>query len=56
MPKAAAIPSARDLATAVRTTKTKLGPGLIAPMNSDPRIAKSMAVVDREPLREGPAG
>src|SRR5262245_17742120 len=41
MPTAAASPSERDLAIAVRATKMKLGPGLMAPRVSAPRSATS---------------
>src|SRR5262245_12756980 len=41
MPSAAARPSARDRAIAVRATRTKLGPGLMAPRVSAPSSAAS---------------
>src|SRR5260370_39487616 len=41
MPSAAAMPSRRDRASDVRTTKTKLGPGLTAPNVSAPRMLRN---------------
>src|SRR5260221_14635518 len=40
MPSAAAMPARRDTASAVRTTRTKLGPGLTTPTASAPRMAR----------------
>ena len=38
IPRAAAIPSARDFAIAILATNTKLGPGLMAPASKAPSI------------------
>ena len=46
----AANPSARDLATAVRTTMTKLGPGLAAPMAMAAAIARMARVASIPPI------